>query len=448
MFGTLAISLAALWGLGGRLATPKARGSALAALLALSVFGTAWLEPDMTRGLRDAWAWLGKSERFQSTVVESMSLLAPTGRFTTALAVRRLSWLFALYPLVLALMLRQPFAFGSGWQSAFFVYWSCAWLTLAALQQRFLDTFAVPYAIACGWGIATAVRLARAQRWPRSALATLAGAVALLLLPLRHDLGLWLGFGWDGLRGVPPRLPSFVDGWKVTHEVALWIREHTPETRGFLDPAERPEYGVLAGVNEGHVITYAARRPTLVDNFGAALGGDIFQLVASGRIWDEEGALGLRDSLGVRYVMVGAAWDPATLKHHRLLHESRPLDGREPLLRVYERVAGARLQGTAAAGAEVRASLALDTARGKRLRWRTSTTAVDRDWELVIPYPTQSRAEGGEGEVRAASRLVVDCGGRAWGVMVSEAAVREGARIEGPHCDDEGAELLPTPQNQ
>ena len=57
------------------------------------------------------------------------------------------------------------------------------------------------------------------------------------------------------------------------------VRSVTPETSGFLDPAQRPEYGILLNPPFGHAMHYAGRRATPADGFGPYLDAEKNRLV-------------------------------------------------------------------------------------------------------------------------------------------------------------------------
>ena len=104
--------------------------------------------------------------------------------------------------------------------------------------------------------------------------------------------------------GTPQRLPSDVWRRHELHRLADWLREATPPTSGFLDPAVAPEYGVMAHWTNGHVLEYVARRPTVVTNFGDDLGEENWLAMARYFGADEAEASAILDELGVRYAIL------------------------------------------------------------------------------------------------------------------------------------------------
>jgi dolichyl-diphosphooligosaccharide--protein glycosyltransferase len=250
-------------------------------------------------------------------------------------------------------------------------------------------------------------------------------------------------------------------------EMALWINRRTPPTAGWLDPTRAPEYGVLGPWELGHILQYVARRPAVVDNFGDDVSERGFEQAARYYASEEAAASQLLDALGVRYVIAqrlppfpGAApgersmfaslyyYDgreieapegtaglgavPA-LERHRLVYESSLKLAAAPeapaLYKVFEHVRGATIEGSAAPGARVDASLALRTNRGRELAFATHARAdAAGRYALRVPYATS----GGPPSVRAAPAYRLDCDGEERPVAVSEAQVQGGARIEAP----------------
>jgi len=82
------------------------------------------------------------------------------------------------------------------------------------------------------------------------------------------------------------------------------LRRVTPETSGFFDPAQAPEYGVVAHANLGHAIQYVGRRGTPTDPFWAFIGPENWDR-AFGLLQAETEAegLALAEQLRARYVV-------------------------------------------------------------------------------------------------------------------------------------------------
>ena len=104
-------------------------------------------------------------------------------------------------------------------------------------------------------------------------------------------------------------------------------------------------------------------------------------------------------------------------------------------LRVFERVAGARIEGSAPPGAEVSAQLEVWSAsRGGSGSYRRVARASDGGvYSLRVAY-----ANGAPDPIRTAERYTLRCGGSgavSGSILVPEEAVVTGAVVAGPALD-------------
>jgi asparagine N-glycosylation enzyme membrane subunit Stt3 len=236
------------------------------------------------------------------------------------------------------------------------------------------------------------------------------------------------------------------------------VREATPATAGFLDPAAEPDYGILCSPILGYILIRVAERPVTATGFGPYLGGQ--SVDATLRFYgleSEQRAYTLARRLGARYVVtsqegrpresmllhrlhvgdgIGLDGKPA-LEHFRLITEGPawgvPLGvltgvARGPSLapyKLFEVVEGAVLEYRGDAGVEVTAELKLRTPTGRRFVYRASTLA-DREGlaRLRVPYATATMAP-----TRPVGPYTLRSAGRSQRIRVSEAQVRQGAVI-------------------
>jgi hypothetical protein len=242
------------------------------------------------------------------------------------------------------------------------------------------------------------------------------------------------------------------------HRFAEAVRAATPETDGFANPVRRPAYGILCPPNVGHALRYTARRAMVIDNFGPYLDpphfGAAHGFYVLGR---EERAVELMESLGAPYVVTMeygpllpasvasrlqrrdglATGEEPALARFRLITEG-PAGGRALTelfgvptppgtvpYKLWQAVAGARVEVDARPGAEVEASLPIVTPAGRRFRYRTHALAdADGIARLRLPYATDARHPA-----RAAGRLRVVADGVVRHVSVTDRDVLEGAVV-------------------
>jgi dolichyl-diphosphooligosaccharide--protein glycosyltransferase len=481
LFGTLALvggACALAWR--GRAAGGSAarRRASLAAASAVALAASLLAWPELREGAGEAWRWLARAEAFQSQVAESEPLLSVGGRFSLEVALRRLSLLGLLFPLLVA---------GLAWRVRrereraplfLLLAYGAALFAATLLQRRFFNALSAPLALLWAFGLCDLARSlpphwleGRARR--RRARIAVAGLGLLLLAPALASYAPYLEQGRARLRGERPRLHPRQIEWRRMQEVAAWLARATPPTSGWLDATARPEYGVLAPWPLGHAIQYRGRRPTVVDSFGDDLGGEGMARAQRYFAGAEPEAAELLESLRVRYVVAGegagflealpgpdsmlvslylfdgsepralpprgATAPPRALARHRLVYESGPLGpAGPPAYKVFELVQGARIAGRAAPGARVAASLALRTNRGRRIEFATSTRAdAGGRYELRVPYATRGQPH----PVRAGAAWALRCDGEGAAVAVDERAVRRGERVAGPDLC-----LAPAPQ--
>jgi hypothetical protein len=461
-------ALAAFHGLCGlawqrtRLGAGPARRAASALVLGVALLGATALSVDgFAPGVRDAFAWLGKSEEFQAGVSESLSLLRFGGLREPSLrpALEILSGLFLAIPALAALLVWLARARRERARAILVSGWCLAWAAAALLQTRFASTLAVALALLSGASFAAALaRLGAGEprrRWPAPAL--LAG-LALLLAPIYPGWQRSLDTLWRWSRGGSPDLGGLTRTMALAAETADWLAAHSPPTTGFDDAGGRPEYGVLSGVNFGHLLLWRSRRPMLVGNFGDDLGERNWRLALAFPSLAEDEAWGVLAERSVRYVIVGGGGPPAPgerptlvsimrsepprrgaghartgLRRHRLVYESAPVSpqpGAPARFRVFERVAGARIEGSAPPGARVEASLELRSRSGGRVHRAWTLADAAGRWRLTVPYST----DGGPGAVRSERHYELRCGGASHALRVPEQAVLLGATLAGPDC--------------
>jgi len=455
LFGALAAyagTCAALWKWTAVGRTFRARLVQAVAVGVLLLTASGIVFPDLRHAAADPWEWFAKRETFQAMVAESRALFSTRQGWTTRFAELRLSRFLYLFPICAV-----AFGFWIRGQRdrpalSLLLGWSLALAVATVVQKRFSNSFSVVLVLLTAWCCVRAYALLpgllRASRIRR-----LAGRAVLLALIV---LLLWPTFGThylpiqnqiEALRGQTLTImePATVQ-MRMLVLAAEWLRRNTPHTSGFLNAAERPEYGVLARCSNGHVLEYVGRRPAVTDNFGDDIGEENFRLSFAYFEAGEQEAVGILERLKVRYVLAEhrPAQDPAGrpsmshrlsenglgLRQHRLIFETPGLQpGGPPVYRVYEYVKGARVVGRAAPGTEVSASLRYRTSLQRPGVFQTAARA-DRGgtYTLWLPYSTR----GTPPALRTQAFYVLQAAGQTAPLFVDEWAVQRGARITGP----------------
>jgi len=342
--------------------------------------------------------------------------------------------------------------------------WTAFTALLAAAQYpRYVPHLALPLALALG-SIAGSLLVARRRR-------ALAAILALALV---------------GFAAIPP-LPTFKPTrvhnpalfYEPAREVLLWARAHTPSAGIERGAPARPAYGVLASWRYGYWIAWLGERPAV----GTPLLLRPEERLANARaeallLGDGASAAGRLAAQRLRYVLATpmmlyadekmvprradgvslptASWrralntrllhDDASdageglpcLGHFRLLVESgetwfpetagpHALPG-EPVaaVKLFERVAGARITGRAAPGSQVAARLRLRT-RAKREFTFACETRADAAGQFTIVVPYRSSGPNGDGGTAAIGPWEVRRDGNLARVEVTERDVIEGA---------------------
>ncbi|MCP4006450.1 MAG: hypothetical protein GY725_19910 [bacterium] len=268
-------------------------------------------------------------------------------------------------------------------------------------------------------------------------------------LPLKQSVDSYRGQGFRGDVVLGSRSGSIMRFLKT-------VREHTPETAGYLDPEQQPEYGVLSDWGLGHALHYYARRASAADGFGNLLARERFSdAVEFFQRRRESEALASAERLGLRFVIASShrGADPQSigvrlygedgsrthsnraLTHFRLIVEG-PKNGRglvdptgsgsaQAPFKLFEIVEGALIEVRAAARTRIVASLDLEHEGGRRFTYRVRNMARDDGWARVrVPYSTSS-----EGPLQSDGLYRVQVGSTVFEVAVSDEAVRTGARI-------------------
>jgi asparagine N-glycosylation enzyme membrane subunit Stt3 len=414
------------------------------------------LVPGLTEGLAFARDYALKETAWIAGNAESQPIFA--GGATAAFFLfGGFAFLVPLSPLGPLARVRIPVHRASALILAAF---TAAFGALAITQSRYANDFAPAGSVALVLLLSEAGRLL--ARWVPRGSAAFAGAAALagLLLawPLISAQRERIPRAVAAAQGAPADDRALRTPHATVHRFAKLVREATPETRGYFDLDQRPEYGVLSFAGVGHVFQRVARRPTPTDNFGPYLvDSNLVRARGFYELTNEAEAVASSQELGWRYVVTAAAGQPRRgmllhrlhwadgtgrfgaprLEHFRLVTEgppsgvsignlSQPRPTGDIPYKLFEIVPGALLRVPAEPGSEVSAELAIRTPTRRRFTYRATAQADGEGVaRLRVPYATET-----EVPARPVAPYEVRAGERAFEVHVSDGQVRAGASID------------------
>jgi asparagine N-glycosylation enzyme membrane subunit Stt3 len=455
-----------------RLRTPGTRRLALAAAAVVLATGLAWLV--------DPGRFGAQGVALYQRLVSQSGLWGSVEYQPLTRPFERLTWAFAAAPLIWAgLALREGRGGFARPRWNLFLTWSAAFLGLTVLRVRFAAWATLALALLAA---IAADALARRLQARRPGLGVAGSTLVSVCLAV-----VLLGPGLRAVAELPHKsfkFPVTDDLFSVLD----WMRTSTPRTSHYFEPWQRPEYGVLAAWDYGSWVGYVGRRPAVATPWGDETYGlepltrfylteslaeadeilvsdDIRYVIVSNalpqlaelaRMAGRSPADYLEAVAGVdgaeqnvpgpafarlvstrllyndgRSLLRPAREDPPPA-HLRLVYESPThlevpgFRKTVPLLKVFERVAGALVRGRTQPGAPVTADLVLVTNQGRRFRWRSATRAdAAGRFALRLPYATDARA----GAVRTQGLYRFAAGGRARPLGVSEEEVQRGAEL-------------------
>jgi asparagine N-glycosylation enzyme membrane subunit Stt3 len=420
--------------------------------------------------LAEAIEWAGASGEFMRWVNESQplhSLAEIAKHLGGAIFVLPVACAWGIHELVRGRRIEL-----APWMGAALVF-----VPLAFVQKRFAEAASLPCALLGGVFLARA-----AESTPVLCEYALARTLALgLLAVLANPI-----VAATTLRAMPTLGTISETEERSLHrgkrELCRWLAEHAPPIG---DP---PEYAVLAQWDQGHLIEWAAGRPTVASNFGTYLGRESF--TAPARFFlarDEEEAEAILDEHRARYVLLtcrfrndltamvslvhpgaeaewlgrddgSARWlgsvgarllafaggpvvasEGDALSCLRLVHlspaelvdEHAPgASGPVPIGWIYEHVLGARLEASALPGELLEVAQRLQyPGLSRELVWRSEARAgSDGHVRLRTPYCTE--AANGDGVPVGSLRWRI--GGRAGELVIPARSVETGASVKLP----------------
>jgi dolichyl-diphosphooligosaccharide--protein glycosyltransferase len=439
-----------------RLTTTVLVGSGLVVGVFLAV-------PELFSAISEALSWLAKDEEFQSMVNESVPLFA--GDRGVARAESFLSRFVYLAPFAIAYFAWQ---FRHRAEVLLLLGWGLALFITTLVQWRFMNSYSIVHCILIGL-VAQSLYHALEPRLKGSVQRTLAtlGALAVLafvFMPSVHSYGLHFKNFGRALRGEPTIALGAQHRAKMIVDAARFLKEHSPGERS---PFLKPEYSVLGPWGDGHILKCIAERAVVQDNFGDDVAPENFaraEAYFSSR--NESQALEILAPAKTRYVFIRSTGSghserysyeslfarlyrlrgnrrtqleangkefviEDSLARHRLIYQSPHLDeeSSEPYVMIFEIVAGAEIIGRATPDSIITASLDISPREGARFSYSTSTvTNAAGIYAFRLPYSNQALSPN----VRIGSHYTMRAGQNRGFLVVPEAAILSGRRIEGP----------------
>ncbi len=261
----------------------------VAGVLALVGAALALVDAGPGRGIREGFDWVSRQNEFMAGVGESRPLVG-AGRWSDL--ADALGFGVFLLPLVLAAMAYS--ALRSRWCAL--IPWIVSLPLLAvqaARQARFADALALPLAVALAWGVARLIeaRSARLARLP-VALLLATGLVLAGLANWSSSARVLAGWRTGETTAQGQEAPSVLGA----RTACDWLRARGPQHEG---------QGVLAIWSWGHLIEWAADRPTVATGFGSYVGEESFRDPCRFLMYeDPEPAAALLEERRARWVLV------------------------------------------------------------------------------------------------------------------------------------------------
>jgi len=455
--GVLAATLAGLERLRPETRTAMRALRAVAATLAIALPLLAI--PGLRNAVANGITFVSGEDVWAANNPEQQPLFSSTGEAFKRSPAARFGWLVLLVPalpLLVASALRRR---EQREQTVLLLIWTTALTVLALRQVRFAHDLA-PLASVVFAGTLAVARGGMARVAPPHLASAASVALGVTLLwPALSEVHLPRArWALQRLVSGPEPEGTPLSPWESEVRFALAVREATPETSGFLDLRTAPEYGLLVDPSLGHSFVYWARRPVPANNFGPYLDREKFDdATRFYREVDATLAVEALDRLGARFVVTGAGTFVPPMPYGQRLHRGDGFRGGDPVCgpclrlvsegpmygtpgrsilsrpsrrsfipyKLFERVAGARVEIEAHPGTPVRLELDLQTPVGRSFVFEVGTEAAVDGWaRLRVPYATDVSPP-----VHARGPYRVRLGDTLQSLEVSDEAVRSGATL-------------------
>lgn len=229
-------------------------------LLALALLCAHLAAPWLVAPFAQQGQYFTKADAWLENLSEAQPLFFDRGIFRPDFGQVMLTQVVFIYPLlVLMLFLIRPRTAAFD----FFLFLSGIMLFLGFAKKRFVYFLALTLSLALGYFLVRIVRWVFDKspegglRGPRLAVGgVLAACCVFAIYPS-------LNFYWPISDSWAKTTLPFYSAPAPVRETFAWMRDHTPPTRFYMRPTQRPEYGVLYGSDTSPWLISYAHRPTV-----------------------------------------------------------------------------------------------------------------------------------------------------------------------------------------
>ncbi len=227
-----------------------------------------------------------KRDPWLATIIEFQPLMLQSGYVETITANNLFGRAYYAWPLMMLIMLASQ----RDRKTMIFAVFAVFTGLMAFLGRRYAVWFAPFYALLLTWILIRFFNLIvqkLKKKWLAWTLAVIVAAVIFqpVILCLLREI-------------------MFVPS-ETSRQAYAWLRDSTQVTSYYLEPAKKPEYGIMCFWGDGHELSYYSHRPVVTSNFG----NDAPNFEVSNRfllIEEESTAVRILDSLECPYVYLGS----------------------------------------------------------------------------------------------------------------------------------------------
>ena len=387
-------------------------GSTFTGFLALSIF-----YPSMFQSMMFGITYLIGGGYVLGTISEAQPLfsLGMESTFVTLYASYGVSFILAFLAFVIFIKKMVKENYPS--EMLFFTVWTIIILILTLFQRRFINELSINVVILASFLMITIFTVLNPGKNTKTRSWRIAGIVLLILILFVPNV--YIGY----LKATHPQVPP--SDWIESLE---WMKENTPPTSYYDDPAKIPEYGVMSWWSYGNWIVYLAQRPVVTNNFQTGMEDSARFFIES----NVTKATSILDSRNVRYIITSdelvllknrnvaliageepdnygmssdklkgtSMWllqigDGSGTGFFRLIHESETAQIFPNIksVKIFEYVSGANIIGQATPNEVVLAYTNITTNQNRVFTYYNGAITNETGWyNITVAYPTSRSA--------------------------------------------------------